>query len=418
MLTFDPGFHEQQQQVASSPARFRVISAGRRWGKTRLGVSECVRVAVAGGRAWWVAPTYTMGLEAWHPLRMIAAEIPGCQVKVVDKTVLFPSGGRVEVRSADNPQSLRGAGLDFVVVDEAAYIRNAGDMWDQALRPALSDREGRALLISTPKGVGSWFHRVWQDRRQGWESFQFPTSGNPYINPAEVEAARAELPALVFAQEYEGQFVELGGTLFRVEWERVARLVERDGAWWWVCGDRSLDSREGSRFVTVDLAASTKETADYTAMAACQSVGGVLVVMEMVRKRVEGPDILPELRRLMARHSVPMVFMEAAGFQLALVQQARRDGLAVKELRADRDKVSRALPLQARMEAGDVWFAEGPWLGELEREVFAFPASEHDDQVDVLAYAAVVAGERGKPRPDLSGLSGFGVRVSPNRSGG
>jgi predicted phage terminase large subunit-like protein len=89
-----------------------------------------------------------------------------------------------------------------------------------------------------------------------------------------------------------------------------------------------------------------------------------------------------------------MVHIERTGFQLALIQQARRDGMAVKELRADRDKISRSLPLQARMEAGNVWFPrDAPWMGELQRELLAFPNAAHDDQVDALAYAAVLVGQ-------------------------
>jgi predicted phage terminase large subunit-like protein len=356
-----------------------------------------------------------MGLEGWRPARIIAAEIPGAQTRVVEKEILLPGGGVIQFRSADNPDSLRGAGLDFVVVDEAAYIRGLRDMWEQALRPSMSDRKGKALFISTPKGIGNAFHEMWRDAQGDWAAFRFPTSANPHIDPEEIEAARLELGSLVFAQEYLGQFVELGGTLFRTDWERLCASEIRDRAAWWVCGERAVDSREGTRFVTVDLAASTKQTADYTVMAACQAVQGVLVVIEVIRRRLEGPDILPELRRLMSRHNIGIAHMESAGFQLSLVQQARREGLAVRELRADRDKIARALPLQARMEAGDVWFAEGPWLRELELELFGFPASEHDDQVDALAYAALVAGQTPKVKVGLDGLDGFGVRVSPNK---
>ena len=91
----------------------------------------------------------------------------------------------------------------------------------------------------------------------------------------------------------------------------------------------------------------------------------------------------------MQRHDLRVAHIESSGFQLALVQEARRDGLAVKELRADRDKVARSLPLEARMEHGGVWFPkDAAWLPDLQRELLSFPVGSHDDQVDALAYAA------------------------------
>ena len=83
-------------------------------------------------------------------------------------------------------------------------------------------------------------------------------------------------------------------------------------------------------------------------------------------------------------------YIEKNGFQLSMVQMARREGLPVKELRADRDKVSRALPLAARMESGNVWFPnDSLWYADLEKELLTFPVGEHDDQVDALAYAVL-----------------------------
>ena len=91
--------------------------------------------------------------------------------------------------------------------------------------------------------------------------------------------------------------------------------------------------------------------------------------------------------------AVPVVHIEKAGFQLALIQQARREGMAVKELRADRDKIARSLSFQARMEAENVWLPKhAPWLGELEQELLSLPNGRHDDQVDALSYAAIVVG--------------------------
>jgi len=115
--------HAGQKEVHRSSARFKVLSAGRRWGKTRLGVNECVSVANEGGRAWWVSPSYKTSEVGWRPLRQMCARIPGVEIRLGDRMVNFPGGGSVAVRSADKPDSLRGEGLDFVVMDECAFMQ-------------------------------------------------------------------------------------------------------------------------------------------------------------------------------------------------------------------------------------------------------------------------------------------------------
>lgn len=120
------------------------------------------------------------------------------------------------VKSSDNPDALRGEALNGVVLDEAAYTKESA--WTEAIRPALSDREGWALFISTPAGR-NWFWRHWmrgQDPEyQDWQSWQFPTSANPFINSTEIDAAQHTLPERIFSQEYLAQFIEDAGGVFR-----------------------------------------------------------------------------------------------------------------------------------------------------------------------------------------------------------
>ena len=140
--------HEGQKKVHGHPARFRVLAAGRRFGKTRLSVMECMQAAFDGGRAWFVAPSYKMGAVGWRPISRISASIPGAEVRHTERLVTMPNGGTVQVRSADEPDSLRGEGLDYVCIDEAAFLSERA--WTEAIRPSLSDRGGGCLFISTP----------------------------------------------------------------------------------------------------------------------------------------------------------------------------------------------------------------------------------------------------------------------------
>lgn len=211
-----PPFHPRQREIALDGTRFRVAACGRRFGKTRLGAALCIMTAGKGGRAWWVAPTYPVATVGWRLINRMARQVPGATVRQGDRLVTFPGGGEIQVRSADNPDSLRGEGLDFVVMDECAFIHE--DAWLEALRPALSDRKGRAMFISTPKGR-NWFWRLWQkcldDHDHEWRGWQLPTADNPYIDPAEIDAARRGLPERIFAQEYLAEFLDDAGGVFR-----------------------------------------------------------------------------------------------------------------------------------------------------------------------------------------------------------
>lgn len=175
-----------------------------------------MKVAGDGGRAWWIAPSYPVAMVGWRLIRRLSAQIPGAEVRQVDRLVTLPNGGEVQVRSADNPDSLRGEALDFAVFDECAFIQESA--WAEAIRPALSDRKGRAMFISTPKGM-NWFHRLWQrcqdPLQTEWRGWQLPTVSNPFIDPTEVGAARAMLPERIFQQEYLAMFIDDLGGVFR-----------------------------------------------------------------------------------------------------------------------------------------------------------------------------------------------------------
>tara|TARA_B100001250_G_scaffold148226_1_gene126985 strand:+ start:6830 stop:8050 length:1221 start_codon:yes stop_codon:yes gene_type:complete len=388
-----PDLHEAQLKVAQSDARWKILCAGRRFGKTRLGVQMCLETALAGKRAWWVAPTYTIARVGWRDIQEAARSFPPeyePTISLVNMEVTFPwCGGSIAVRSADSPHRLRGEGLDFLVMDEAAFTKP--DVWHQVLRPTLTERKGGALFISTPMGMNNWFYELWEfaDDKEDWEKFQFATYDNPAIDKDEVQQAKGEVGSIVFAQEYLAEFVEAGQGMLQPDW---LRYFKEKGGVFFAQGE-NVSLRDCSRFCTVDLATSIQEGADYTVIASFAiTPKGKVLVLDVVRERMEAPDIIPRIRQKMAQYDLQWVGMERAGFQLALIQFAKRDGLPVKELKADKDKVSRAMPLAARMEAGDIFLRQGaPWLVEVERELMSFPVGQHDDIVDALGYGVLSA---------------------------
>ena len=392
-----PKLHPAQLEVAKSKARFRILVAGRRFGKTRLGTLLCLAKAMEGKNAWWVAPTYAMALEGWKTVRDLAGKY-GMEVKESEKTVYTKAGGFVTVRTADNPDRLRGAGLDFIVLDECAFIKE--QTWKEVLRPTLTERKGGALFISTPKGIQNWFKRLYDEaeNKSDWQRWRFSSYDNPMIDRAELAEAKTEIGSFLFSQEYEAEFVEQSGGLFKSEWlryytkETLTEFNEEGNYQDYVylkTQDSSTRIEDCKIYTTVDLATSTKESADYTVVTtiAVDKKNNVFV-LDVVRNRIEAPDIVKLLEQVNEKWNPTMIGVERAGFQLALIQIIRRQtALPIVELKADRDKLSRALPLSAKMEAGMVFFPnDALWYSDLEKELLQFPAGDHDDQVDSLAY--------------------------------
>lgn len=213
---FELEMHEAQQEIWNSDARFKVIAAGRRFGKTLLAVAWLLVIATASQHAivWWVAPT---NAQARMAMRTVARVIPKRhrEVNLTLMEITLSNGATIAFKSGERIDNLRGEGLDGVVLDEAAFLSE--EAWTMAIRPALSDRNGKALLISTYDGE-NWFYDL---RRYAsdpdnklWEGWEFPTSCNPWIPQAEIDEARRNLPTEVFEQEYEASPLSFAGAVF------------------------------------------------------------------------------------------------------------------------------------------------------------------------------------------------------------
>jgi predicted phage terminase large subunit-like protein len=383
-----PPLHTMQQQVALDPARFKVVVCGRQWGKTVLGAIKCIEEAVAGGHVWWVAPTFPIGQLGWDIIDHLCRQIVGTRFegRPIFKITL-PTGGTIQLRSSDNPDSLRGATLSGVVFDEAAQAKP--EAWPY-LRPTLSVRKGWAMFISTPKGL-NWFHDLYEDAsgREGWARWTFPSTSSPYIDESDLADAKSGMSSLLYSQEYEAQFISYGSGMFHADWIQHYALRHIDGEDVFMLRDVPVLANDCWYFHTVDLAWTLSERSDFTVISTwAVTPSRQLVLRDVIRGRFEGPDIIPQMRFAQDRYGGVM-YVERANRQMMIVQEAERQGINVKEVRADKDKIARALPATAKMERGQVWFppASTPWYPDIEEELLAFPASRHDDFVDTLAYA-------------------------------
>lgn len=402
-----PPLVEWQQEIAASEKRFKVVVAGRQSGKTAFGAALCVAEAARGGDVWWVAPSFPIGELGWKIIDELCRQIPDTRFEGRPVfRITLPSGGTIQLRSADNPDSLRGATLSGVVFDEAAIAKP--EAWP-TLRPTLSVRKGWALFISTPKGL-NWFHDLYEDAasRQTWQRWRFPSSVNPYLDADDIENAREEMSSLVFSQEYEAEFISHGSGMFHSEWLQHYFVRYVGDERFYMLGAESVAESSCFKFQTIDLAWSIAERADYTVISTwAVTPMKHLILVDCVRGHFEGPDIVPKMQQAFAQHQPSYVAIEKATRQMSIVQEAERQGLPIRTLKAEKDKIARALPATARMERGTVWFpraSDAAYYNDLEQELLSFPAGRHDDFVDTLAYACLELAKHGRSVYETRGV--------------
>ena len=218
-----------QSQVYKDDHRFRVICAGRRAGKSVLSRLIVLNWSLEkSGLYWIVSPTYKQAkMIHWREMQK---EIPQSWIVKKNETELsftLKNGSLIELKGAENPDALRGVKLRGLVIDEIASIRNWDWLWQEVLRPTLTDYEAPAIFISTPKGYNHFYElfNTGQRKNDLYRSWKFTSYDNPKIPVGEVEAAKKELTEDTFAQEYMADFRKFTGLVFK-QWDRELSLVE------------------------------------------------------------------------------------------------------------------------------------------------------------------------------------------------
>jgi len=217
--------HLGQREIHNSTASRRVVACGVRWGKTWCSAMEGLAAAMAPAErsvGWVVAPTYDLSDRVFREIQLAVMKHLRHRVitmKENDRRIVLRNmaGGTSEIRakSADNPVSLLGEGLDWLIVDEASRLKPL--IWQSHLSQRLLDKQGWALLISTPKGKG-YFHDLYlrgQGRDDDFRSWNYPSWTSPLLNSEMIEEERTRVPERVFRQEYGAEFIEGAGAVFR-----------------------------------------------------------------------------------------------------------------------------------------------------------------------------------------------------------
>ena len=206
-----------QRAIVSAPQRFKVVIAGRRFGKTHLSIRcLCEAASQVDREVWYVAPTYKQAkMIVFKKLRKKLQDLRW--VRKINETNLsfeLKNGSTISLKGADNYDSLRGVGLDFLVLDEFADIDP--EAWFETLRPTLADKMGKALFIGTPKGM-NWakdLYDLHDEYPDEWAAFQFTTIEGGNVTEEEVLAARRSLDERTFRQEFEATFETFSGRVF------------------------------------------------------------------------------------------------------------------------------------------------------------------------------------------------------------
>jgi len=215
---------QPQKTIVNDTHRFRVVSAGRRFGKTFLSIRELARYArQPQQKVLYVAPTYRMAKSiAWDNLKARLIKLNWVKkINESDLNIILVNGTKISIRGADNFDSLRGLEFNFIIIDEAAMIDPRA--WTEVLRATVSNTQGDVLFISTPTGKSNWFYDLYQRHREdpdNWASFQYTSIEGGNIPLEEIEQARKDLSDKVFRQEFEASFESFIG--------RIAYNFDRD----------------------------------------------------------------------------------------------------------------------------------------------------------------------------------------------
>ena len=379
-----PRLRADQYQIATHPAKVKVLCMGRRWGKSVLAGTVCLLAANAGARVAWIVPTYKNGRPLWRWAESTVGNLKryGVEVNRSERTIEFPNGGGLGLYSADNADSIRSERFQLAVLDEAAKI--PFEAYVDAIQPTLADLDGDVFLISTPRGK-NWFFNEWQAAASDGvhaAAWRAATSDNPNPNiRAAFEQARLRVPERSFRQEWLAEFVEDGGEVFR-NVRACATAVKQAAP---VAGHEYL--------IGVDLA----KVNDFTVLAVFDVTLNALVYLDRFNQ-IDYTVQLARLQALSERFAPRTVVIEDNVGQM-FIEQAQRAGLPVMPFHtsaatkpkliddltlAFERQTLQIIPDEALISELEAFSMERTTAGSLR---YSAPPGMHDDTVIALALA-------------------------------
>ena len=396
--------HNAQMEVYKDPTRFRIVVAGRRFGKSHLAIAEACCAAldeqnVLRQPVYLIAPTQPQAkIIYWRQLIDKLYPII-VNTNVNEGHITLNNGVLIGVKGADNPDTLRGPGLWFAVLDEYASMKPF--VWNEIIRPALADSRGRAMFIGTPAGRNH-FYTIYEHARMGddpdWKAWHFESILNPYLPAGEIEAARRTMSTAAFNKEFRASFATGSGGVFKAEHLKIVDVGDepKDGQWFVavdLAGFADLEKAVTSKQKLLDehvivIAKATRDKDsddDWFVKDVQKGRWGVKETATRIVDAVEKtqPTAWGIERGALFNAVMPYIDDEARRRRLAL----SRPVPLTHENRIKNERIVWAL--QGRFEHGKIKFLRAPWNAEAEDQLTQFPSKlVHDDIPDALSYIA------------------------------
>jgi len=378
-----------QQDVYGHSARFKVVAAGRRCGKSRLAAWMLLLNALQSerGHVFYVAPTQGQARDImWGVLEELAHPIISSK-HVNNMQIKLINGSTISLKGADRPDTMRGVSLKFLVLDEYADMKP--QVWEEVLRPALADQKGNCLFIGTPKGRNH-FYELYKyaelSEDDTYKAWHFTSYDNPLLDPTEIDAAKKSMSSYAFRQEFMASFEALGSEIFKEDWVHF----------------NNDEPSVGDYFIAIDLAGfeelgkrNKTKRLDSTSIAIVKVSENGWWVADIIHGRWTFEQTANKIFEAV-KHYDPI----AVGIEKGIARQAIMSPLSdlmrqrskffkVEELtHGNKKKIDRIVAaLQGRFEHGAIELSEGTWNTEFLDQLFQFPNSlVHDDMIDSLAY--------------------------------
>ena len=391
MTDLNVKLHDKQREVFNSTARFKIVAAGRRFGKSRLAAWILLIEALQSKSkdVFYVAPTYQQARDImWGVLKELGHEVIASAHENTSVLTLV-NGRKIYLKGADRPDTLRGVGLAYVVIDEYADIKP--NVWEQILRPSLADVQGKALFIGTPKGRNH-FYELWKyaedQKDDDWEAFHYSSYDNPLIPASEIEAAKSSMSSFAFRQEFMASFEAASRDIFKEDWVHIDDEEPEDGNY--------FIAVDLAGFIKVDKDAGNKNSKlDETAIAIVKVHEEGWWVADIKHGRWDIKETCEQIFSAVREYEPTKIGIEKGSLKNAalpyLMDLMQKNGLFFRIddcTHGNQKKTERIVwALQGRFEHGRVTLNYGSWNNHFIDQLVNFPNSQlHDDLVDALAY--------------------------------